>query len=111
MNTKAGIELPSAKIIEFCQRHHIRRLSLFGSVLREDFGPSSDIDFLVEFEPGHTPGLFGITGMEIDLTALLGRKADLRTAEELSRYFRQEVLDTAKILYERKRSDPITSHA
>ena len=111
MNTKAGIELPTAKIIEFCQRHHIHRLSLFGSVLREDFGPNSDIDFLVEFEPDHTPSLFSITDMEIELTALLGRKADLRTAEDLSRYFRQEVLDTAEILYERKRSDPITSHA
>src|SRR5690606_41988109 len=90
MNTKAGIQLPLAKIIEFCQRHHIRRLSLFGSVLREDFGMDSDIDFLVEFEPVHQVSYLDIAGMELELSEIIERKADLRTPAELSPYFRQE---------------------
>lgn len=83
----------------FCERHPIAKLSLFGSVLRDDFGPESDVDFLVEFLPGATPGLFGLVGMENELTDQLGRKADLRTPQELSKYFRQEVLDEAVLQY------------
>jgi hypothetical protein len=86
--------------MNFCKKHHIRRLSLFGSVLRDDFGPNSDIDVLVEFEPGKTPGMITLAGMEIELSELLGRKADLRTPAELSRYFRQDVLDHAQVQYE-----------
>lgn len=83
----------------FCRRHHVRRLALFGSVLRADFGPDSDIDVLVEFEPAHVPGLFGMARLERELSALLGRTVDLRTAEDLSRYFRQDVLDQAEVQY------------
>ena len=82
-------------IAEFCRRNQIRRLALFGSVLRGDFHAESDIDVLVEFEPAHVPGLFGIARMERELSAIFGRKVDLRTAEDLSRYFRQDVLREA----------------
>ncbi len=68
----AGIQLPKEKLAEFCRRHHIRRLALFGSALHGDLGPESDIDFLVEFEPGHVPGLFGVARMERELSALFG---------------------------------------
>jgi uncharacterized protein len=94
-----GIEMPQAAIAEFCRRHHIRRLSLFGSLLSDDFGPDSDVDFLVEFEPGHIPSLLGMAGMEIDLSEIVGRKADLRTIEDLSRYFREQVVRDAEIQY------------
>jgi hypothetical protein len=93
--TYHDIEMPREPLAEFCRRNHIRRLSLFGSILRDDFGPESDVDFLVEFEPGKTPGLFGISAMEIELSEIIGRKADLRTAGDLSRYFREEVLKEA----------------
>lgn len=92
--------LPKEEVAAFCRRHHIRRLALFGSVLREDFGPGSDIDVLVEFEPGHVPGLIRFVGLEIELSTLLGgRKVDMRTLEDLSRYFRDEVLQTAEVQY------------
>ncbi len=94
-----GIEIPKARLAEFCCRNHIRRLSLFGSILRDDFRPDSDVDFLVEFEPGCVPGLFGIASMEIELSKMIGRKADLRTVEELSRHFRTEVLREAEAQY------------
>lgn len=88
------------KIADFCRSHHILRLAIFGSALREDFGPDSDVDVLVEFEPGHVPGFFGLFEMEDELSVLFaGRKIDLRTAEDLSRYFRQEVLATAEVQY------------
>jgi predicted nucleotidyltransferase len=94
------IDLPQDEIAGFCHRHHIRRLSLFGSVLREDFRPDSDLDVLVEFEPGQEPGFFGLVRMERELSELLGgRKADLRTPEDLSRYFREEVLAEAEVQY------------
>jgi len=93
--------LPAEKIAAFCRRHHIRKLSLFGSVLRDDFRPDSDIDVLVEFEPGHVPGYFGLVGMEMELSEKVGRKVDLRTAGELSRYFRDTVVSTAAVQYER----------
>jgi uncharacterized protein len=87
-----------ATLAGFCRKHHIARLSLFGSVLRKDFGPESDIDVLVEFEPGHVPG-FGITGMENELSKLAGRRIDLRTAGDLSRYFRERVVREAVVEY------------
>jgi predicted nucleotidyltransferase len=94
------IKLPQDRIAEFCRRYHIRRLSLFGSVLREDFGPDSDVDMLVEFESGCEPGFFGLARMERELSELLGgRKVDLRTPEDLSRYFRDEVLAEAEVRY------------
>ncbi len=94
------IILPKEQIADFCRRRHIRRLAIFGSALRSDFNESSDIDILVEFEPEHIPGLFGMARMERELSALLGgRKVDLRTPEDLSRYFRQEVLNEAEVQY------------
>ena len=92
------LELPRQRIAEFCRRHHIRKLALFGSILRPDFGPDSDIDVLVEFEPGRKPGLAFFT-MQEELSTLLGRKVDLNTAEGLSRYFRDEVPHEAETLY------------
>jgi hypothetical protein len=87
----------------FCERHHIHRLSLFGSVLREDFGPRSDIDVLVEFEPGRVPGFFRLLDAEEELSRLFGgRKVDLRTPQDLSRYFREEVLAQAEVQYARE---------
>lgn len=86
-------------LTNFCQRHHIRRLSLFGSQLKGTSRPDSDIDLLVEFDPAHIPSLFGIAGMEIELTELLGKKVDLRTAGDLSRYFRDEVVRMAEVQY------------
>jgi len=74
-------------------------MSLFGSVLREDFGPDSNLDVLVEFEPGQSVGLIRLAGMQIELSDILGRKVDLRTPGDLSRYFRQEVLDSAEVQY------------
>lgn len=96
----AQIPLDKEKIAAFCRKHSIRRLALFGSVLRTDFRPGSDVDVLVEFEPGSVPGLFGIARMERELTALLGgRKVDLRTPEDLSRYFRESVIEEAEVQY------------
>ena len=92
--TYNGIDIPGDRIAEFCRCHHIRKLGLFGSVLRDDFGPESDVDMLVEFERGHTASLLGMAGLELELTKMLGRKVDLRTPAELSRYFRDEVLRT-----------------
>lgn len=80
-----NIKIPKSKIADFCHRNRIRRLALFGSVLRDDFRPDSDVDVLVEFEPGHVPGFFRLASMERDLSALLGgRKVDLRTPQDLS---------------------------
>lgn len=101
MTQVANISIPEALISEFCRRHRIRKLSLFGSVLRSDFGPDSDIDVLVEFEQGAVVGLIRLAGMELELSAMLNRQVDLRTAEDLSRYFRDEVLATAQVLYEK----------
>jgi uncharacterized protein len=90
--------LPKNKIADFCRRHHIRKLAVFGSVLREDFRSDSDLDVLVEFEPGHTPGL-AFFGMEQELSELLGRQVDLNTPQFLSPYFRDKVLAEAKVRY------------
>ena len=92
---------PQAEIEEFCRRNHVRKLSLFGSVLTPRFRPESDIDILVEFEPGSKTTLFDVAGMELELTEKLGRKVDLRTAGDLSRYFRDRVVATAALQYER----------
>lgn len=94
-----GVEIPKQAIAEFCLRHHIRRLSLFGSILRDDFESDSDVDLLVEFEPGATPG-FGFFGIQEELSAILGRKVDLNTPGFLSKYFRDEVLREAEVLYD-----------
>ena len=93
------VTVDRVRLAEFCRRNHVRRLSFFGSVLGAGFRPDSDVDVLVEFEPEHVPGLLTLAGLEIELSELLGRKADVRTAEDLSRYFRDEVVATAQLLY------------
>ena len=99
MNPQVSISKRS--LTAFCQENGIRRLAVFGSALRDDFGPDSDIDLLVEFEPDRIPGLLGVAGIELTLSELFaGRKVDLRTAEDLSPYFRQEVLAKAEVQYE-----------
>jgi predicted nucleotidyltransferase len=95
--------LPRSRLAEFCHKHRIRKLSLFGSVLTNDFRPDSDIDVLVEFEPGHVPG-FAIIDMENELSRLAGRKVDLRTAGDLSRHFRDRVVREAKAEYAQTQS-------
>ena len=87
------------RLEEFCRKNHIIKLSLFGSALRDELEPESDIDVLVEFEKGHIPGMLDLAGMEIELSEEIGRKVDLRTPAELSRFFRQEVVSKAKVEY------------
>lgn len=94
-----GVAIPLERVGAFCERHGIRRLALFGSILRDDFGPGSDVDVLVEFEPGATPG-FGFFGLQEELSGILGRRVDLHTPGFLSRYFRDEVLREARVLYD-----------
>jgi uncharacterized protein len=83
----------------FCKRHHIKSLALFGSILRDDFRPDSDIDVLVEFKKGHTPGFLALADIEQELYFLLGeRKVDMRTPQDLSPYFRDKVIQEAEVL-------------
>jgi len=92
--------ISTEELARFCRRHHIRWLALFGSALKGTARPDSDLDFLVEFEPGCEPGLLGLAALEEELSARLGgRKVDLRTPRELSRYFRDEILRTAEVHY------------
>lgn len=95
---KLKIKVPQQALNAFCRRHHIRKLALFGSVLRDDFGPESDVDVLVEFTPGHTPG-FAFFAIQEELSGLLGRSVDLHTPNFLSPYFRQEVEESAHVQY------------
>lgn len=96
------IPIPHVQIRHFCRRHRIRRLSLFGSVLRPDFGPASDIDLLAEFEPGARVTLFDLVDMQDELAALLGREIDLTTPDGLDRYIRAGVLASAQVIYDRE---------
>ena len=91
--------IPRSKLEAFCRKNHIVKLSLFGSALRGELKPDSDIDILVEFDDEHVPGLFELVGMEIELTKILGKKVELRTPAELSRYFRNDVLKMAQVEY------------
>ena len=96
-----NLTLPIDAIRAFCEQRPIRRLALFGSVLRDDFTGESDVDVLVEFEPDSGIGYFELVAMRDELSAIIGQPVDLRTPAELSRYFRQQVLDTAQALYGR----------
>ena len=96
--SSARIPIPHELVNDSCRRHHIRKLALFGSVLRDDFRPDSDVNVLVEFEPGKTPGL-AFFGMEIELSEILGRKVDLNTPGLLSKYFRDRVMAEAEVQY------------
>lgn len=93
------MDVDDEALAAFATRHMVRRLAAFGSVLRNDFGPHSDIDLLVEFQPGHAPGLVGLAAMELELGALIGREVELRTYYDLSRFFRDTVRDSARELY------------
>jgi len=93
------IEFDKDYLEAFCRRHRIKRLSLFGSALRGELGPDSDIDLLVEFEPDARPSLFDVGGMMHELTEVMGRQVDIRTPADLSRYFRDEVVAEAEPLY------------
>lgn len=95
----AQIAIPQSEIAAFCQRYPIRRLSLFGSVLRNDFSPESDIDVLVEFEPNAGIGYFELVAMQDRLSTTLGREIDLLTPDAISHNFRQEVLEATQVIY------------
>jgi hypothetical protein len=97
---RPGPTVDDTALAKFCRENGVRRLAFFGSVLREDFAPSSDVDVLVEFEPDRTPGFIGLARIERELGALLGGvTVDLRTPEDLSRYFRDRVVDEAEVRY------------
>lgn len=100
MQARTNINIPSEKIAEFCKKNHIRKLSLFGSALREDFRFDSDVDVLVEFEPGTTVGMIRLGGLEIELGEILGRKVDLNTPGFLSKHYRDKVLAEAVVHYD-----------
>jgi len=100
MQARTNITIPSEKIGEFCRKNHIRKLSLFGSALREDFRFDSDVDVLVEFEPGTRVGMIRLAGLEIELGEILGRKVDLNTPGFLSKYYRSKVLAEAAVHYD-----------
>ena len=99
MANRLHVQMPQDRIADFCRQHHIRKLALFGSVLREDFSPDSDVDVLVEFELGAKVGLLGLARMERELSTIVGRRVDLNTAGFLSPYFRGEVLREAEVQY------------
>ena len=102
--TASRITAPSAELAEFCREHHVKRLSLFGSVLGPDFRPDSDVDVLIEFEPGHVPGLIGLGTMELELSPLFaGRKVDLHTHGSISADFRRQVLASAEGQFDRQK--------
>ncbi|RME91048.1 MAG: nucleotidyltransferase [Anaerolineae bacterium] len=92
------LSVPYEQLADFCRRHHIRKLAFFGSVLRNDFSPESDVDVLVEFEEGHTPGL-AFFAMQEELSRILGRQVDLNTPAFLSRHFREQVMREARVAY------------
>lgn len=99
MNSNANIDIPHERVANYCRENHIHKLSFFGSVLGDDFGPESDVDVLVEFEPEQGPGFLGLARMERELSAIIKKKVDLRTLGELSRYFRDDVVKTAELEY------------
>ena len=100
MQARTNLNIPSEKIAEFCKKNHIRKLSLFGSALREDFRVDSDVDVLVEFEPGTRVGMIRLGGLEIELGEILGRNVDLNTPGFLSKYYRDKVLAEAVVHYD-----------
>lgn len=96
----ANITFDRQAVAQFCRANHIQTLALFGSALRDDFGPDSDVDLLVEFEPGQEPTLFGMARMERELSPIAGgRKVDLRTPEDLGRHMRARVVASAEGVY------------
>ncbi|MDQ3687985.1 MAG: nucleotidyltransferase domain-containing protein [Acidobacteriota bacterium] len=103
MAAQHNIKIPKNKIADFCRRHHIRKLALFGSVLRRDFGKKSDVDVLVEFDPRHVPGLFKLADMKSELSTLIEHpRVDLRTPQDINHLFRDDVISSAEVQYEQK---------
>lgn len=100
MSYRIDDKIPRARLVEFCRTNYIHKMSLFGSALRDELRPDSDIDLLVEFEKTHVPGLITLAGMEIELSEMIGRKVDLRTPRDLNRHFRDEVIAEAEAQYE-----------
>ena len=100
MKKRVNLKIPKKKIAEFCKKNHIKKLSLFGSSLREDFRTDSDVDILVEFEPDAHVGLIKFAGLELELSEILGRKVDLNTPGFISKYYREEVLAEAEVHYD-----------
>ena len=96
---KLPISIDKDQLRRFCEKHHLTKLALFGSILTEDFAPESDVDVLFEYDPEHVPTLFDLAGMERELSEIFNRKADMRTAKDLSRHFRDEVVRTAFVQY------------
>lgn len=99
MASKMKIEVPRERVATFCRKHHIRKLSFFGSAISDHFTQDSDVDVLVEFERGQVVGLLRLAAMEIEFSEILGRKVDMRTPADLSRYFRDDVLSIAEVQY------------
>ena len=99
MEMSLNIRVDRDKIAEFCRRHHIRKLAFFGSVLRDDFGSDSDVDVLVEFEPGYCLGLFELIRIQQEFSRMIGREADFRTPEDLGRYMRNRVMAESEVQY------------
>ena len=100
MSIRPDLTIPQKKIAEFCRKNNIKKLSLFGSALRDDFRPDSDIDILVEFEPEAHVGLITFAGLELELSALFGRKVDLNTPGFISKYYRDKVIAEAEVQYD-----------
>ncbi len=100
MRKRANFEIPKQKVAKFCRKNHIKKLSLFGSALRDDFRLDSDVDILVEFEPAARVGLIKLAGLELKLGEILGRKVDLNTPGFLSKYYRKEILAKAEAQYD-----------
>lgn len=96
---KLSFPINKKKINAFCKKYHILSLALFGSILTSHFQPSSDVDVLVKFEKKHIPNFFELVDMESELSSIIGRKVDLKTPNDLSPYFRKEVLSKAQIIY------------
>ena len=94
-----GIVIDEQRIADFCRVHGIRGLRLFGSILREDFGPDSDVDVLVDFAPGKAPGWIGFAALALELEKIIGREVDLRTAADFSESIRRRVLSEAEVQY------------
>ncbi len=98
---KNSLSINKKRIVVFCQKNHVASLALFGSILTPHFSSKSDVDILVKFDKKYTPSLFDMVDMEEELSMIVGRKVDLKTAEDLSHYFRDEVVAKAKILYDK----------
>jgi hypothetical protein len=106
MPKKPKIQIAKSWLERFCKSHHIIKLALFGSVLTDHFSDTSDVDFLVEFEPNHIPGLFAIVEMKDELSKQIGYEVDLRTPEDISKLFRNEVIQQSYLLYGQEGFEP-----